>query len=261
MITLFPSRTVALDLLGFQVHWYGVMYLLAFLLAWHLLPRLQKFRDLELSADEWSRILSYAIIGVIVGGRLGFVLFYEPEYFLRYPGEIVAIWRGGMSSHGGFLGVIVALMFALKERKNTLWKIADIAVVPAALGLALGRVGNIINQELYGIPTGLPFGVEIPDVEGLRHPTHLYAVLKDLFITAICYLHLRNTAKLPVLSRRDGATFELFLILYAVLRFFLEYLRDQEYPLLDTGVLLLSRGQILTLLLLLFVLILRWRRA
>lgn len=178
---------------------------------------------------------------MLVGGRLGFVLFYEPGYFLSHPLDVVAVWQGGMSSHGGFLGVTLALLYALRERRNEWLKLADIIVIPIAIGLALGRLGNFINQELYGIPTNLPWGIEIPGEEGLRHPTQIYAFLKDLFVAAVCFWHLKRG------ERGNGRTLALFLILYGVLRFLLEYLRVQEYPMIDTEVLLLSRGQVLTI--------------
>ena len=242
MVQFFPSRTVALGLFGFDVHWYGLMYLLGFLIAWYLLPRLQKYRDLSLTRDDWANVLAWAVIGVIVGGRLGYVFFYQPLYFLDHPDKIIAIWEGGMSSHGGFIGVTIALLWALRMQKGNLLAIADTVVVPVAIGLALGRIGNFINQELYGTITSLPWGITVPDVVGLRHPTQIYAVFKDLFIAGVCYWYLKYSR--PVLP---GRTCALFLMLYGVLRFLLEYVRIQEYPLIDVGVLLLSRGQILTL--------------
>lgn len=239
MVSFFPSRTVAVEVLGFPVRWYGLLYLAGFLVAWWLLPRLQRFRQLSLSRREWERILSYAVVGVIVGGRLGFVLFYEPSYFIVHPLEVFAVWQGGMSSHGGFIGVIVALFIVLRDRRNLFFAIADVAVVPVAIGLALGRVGNFVNQELYGTVTTLPWGIAIPGVEGLRHPTAIYAVIKDLCIALVCFLHLRNT-------RLPGRTAALFLILYAILRFFVEAFRDQPYGWVDVGLVTLTRGQVLT---------------
>ena len=256
MIHFFPSRTVALELFGFLVHWYGILYLVAFLLALLILPRLQRFRDLSLDSEAWGSLVSAAVVGVIVGGRLGYVLFYEPAYFLIHPGKILAVWEGGMSSHGGFVGVAIALFVAAWKKKTPMRELADVIVVPAALGLAFGRVGNFINQELYGSVTSLPWGMAIPGVEGLRHPTQIYALLKDLFIAGVCYWYLRSVR--PV---RPGRTLALFLMLYSVLRYFLEYLRVQQYPLIDTGVLLLTRGQLLTLpLLLVGILLWRWFR-
>lgn len=237
MIELFPSRTVAVELFGFGVHWYGLLYFAAFVLAWYLLPRLQKFRDLSLSSDELSNILSWAVAGVIVGGRLGYVLFYNPFYYLGHPLEVFAVWNGGMSSHGGFIGVALALWWALRDRREDFWRIADIAVVPVAIGLAFGRLGNFINLELYGTVTSLPWGMEFPGADGLRHPVQLYSIAKDLLIAAMCFLHLRRQ---PFVA---GRTAGLFLMLYGTLRFLVEFVREQNGVFVGP----FSEGQLLTI--------------
>jgi phosphatidylglycerol:prolipoprotein diacylglycerol transferase len=237
MIDLFPTREIALQIGSFSVHWYGLMYFAAFIVAWYLLPRLQKYRDINLTSEEWSSILSWAVVGVIVGGRLGFVLFYGPSYYLAHPLEIFAVWKGGMASHGGFIGVTLAMMWALRKRKSDFWKIADIVVIPVAIGLAFGRMGNFINLELYGIPTTLPWGINIPGVAAPRHPTQIYAVIKDLFIAGMCYWNIRRSSSKP------GETLALFLMLYGVLRFLVEFLREQN----GVYYLGLSEGQWLTI--------------
>lgn len=240
MISFFPSRTVALDLFGFSVHWYGIMYFLAFLFAWFAVTRLQPKRGLALSSDEWSGLLTAAVLGVIVGGRLGFVLFYEPAYFLAHPLKVFAVWEGGMASHGGFIGVTIAMYLKLRRYgMETFWKVADVITVPVAVGLMLGRLGNFINLELYGTVTDVPWAIAIPGVEGLRHPTQIYAMMKDAFIATVCFWHLCMTQK-----GRSGMTFALFLVLYGILRFIVEIYRDQ------TGVAMfgpMSEGQLLTL--------------
>ncbi len=244
MISIFPSRAVALALFGFEIHWYGLLYFLAFLVAGYLLPRLQKYRDLGLSRDTWLSLLSWAVVGVIAGGRLGYVLFYEPAYYLSNPLQIFAVWQGGMSFHGGFIGVALVLWLFSRTHRLPLFVLCDIIVVPVAIGLALGRIGNFVNQELYGIVTTLPWGMSFPGAEGLRHPIQLYAVIKDLLIAGICFWHLRVTRDT---AYRWGCTGAAFLILYAIGRFLLEYLRDQQYALTDIGGILLTRGQLLTL--------------
>jgi phosphatidylglycerol:prolipoprotein diacylglycerol transferase len=243
MFELFPSRTVALQLFGWPLHWYGVLYLAAFLLASWLVPRLQRFRALDLPAERWSSVVAAAVLGVVAGGRLGYVLFYDPAHFAAHPLDIFKIWQGGMSSHGGLAGVTVALWWTLRDvSAEERLKIADIAVIPAAIGLALGRFGNFINQELYGTLTSLPWGIAIPGVEGLRHPTSLYAVGKDLLIALLCFWHL-------VVARpfRSGRTLALFLMLYGVFRFLLEFLRVPTHDGLTFGLFVLTRGQALTL--------------
>lgn len=241
MIDFFPSRRIAVELFGFGVHWYGIMYLLAFLLALALLPRLQKYRSLSLTQDEWSSVLAAGVLGVLLGGRLGYVFFYAPHLFVSDPLEILRVWNGGMSSHGGFLGVALALLLYVRRHKIPALALADIAVVPAALGLALGRFGNFINLELYGTATSLPWGMAIPGVEGLRHPVQFYAMGKDIFIALVCFAYLARVRP-PV----PGRTFALFLVLYGALRFLVEFVREQEYAVLSIGVFSLSRGQLLT---------------
>lgn len=240
MISFFPSRIVAVSLFGFNVHWYGIMYFLAFVIAWFLVPRLQKKRGLSFSSDEWSGLLTAAVLGVIIGGRLGFVLFYEPAYFLANPLKILAVWEGGMASHGGFLGVAIAMWFQLRGKgMDTFFRVADVVTMPIAIGLMLGRLGNFINLELYGTVTDIPWAIAIPGVEGLRHPTQIYAMIKDAFLAGVCFWHLSGFK-----SVKPGITFSMFLMLYGVLRFIVEIYRDQTN--VDMyGV--LSEGQVLTI--------------
>ncbi len=234
MIEFFPSRQVFVEFFGLSVHWYGIMYLLAFLVAWAMLPRLQKYRGLSLSEEEWSGLLSWSIVGVILGGRLGYVLFYEPAYFFAHPLEIFAVWQGGMSSHGGFIGVTLALFYSLRNRREDMLRIADLIVVPVAIGLALGRVGNFINQELYGRVTTMPWCMNVPGVDGCRHPSQLYAVAKDLTIAGVCFYYLAHV------TARPGRVASLFLMLYGAFRFFVEFFREPDHSLF----LLLTRGQL-----------------
>lgn len=246
--------------MGFEIRWYGVMYALALAAAWWAWPRLQKYRGLALSRDEQIELLAWVAGGVVLGGRLGYVLFYEPAFFLRDPVEIFALWHGGMSSHGGILGVALALWMFARVKRIDFWQLADVAVVPAALGLSLGRMGNFINQELYGTVTNLPWGVEVPGAEGMRHPVQIYATMKDLLIAGVLYWHLRGRLTIakppypPLPGGCAGRTAGLFLILYGLLRFGLELLREQEWE-TWAG---LSRGQWLTVpLILLGIAILR----
>ncbi len=242
MFVLFPSRRIAFEVFGWPVHWYGLLYVAGFLLSFVIAQRVQKYRDVYLSRDQWSEILSVIVLGVVGGGRLGYVLFYAPGYYLQHPLEILAIWQGGMSSHGGFIGVILGLVYLSRKLPVSFFALGDIVIIGVAVSLALGRVGNFINQELYGTVTGLPWGIVVPGVEGLRHPTQMYAVIKDLFIAGTCYWHIR--AARPA---RPGSTAAIFLMLYAALRFLLEFLRVQEYAPVDLGILTLTRGQFLSL--------------
>ncbi|HSX24963.1 MAG TPA: prolipoprotein diacylglyceryl transferase [Candidatus Andersenbacteria bacterium] len=215
MIEFFPFRTIAFAWGPVAIHWYGIMYAVAFWIAYAVLPHLGKARGLKLHRDQWTMLIVYGALGVLIGGRLGYVLFYEPSYFFSHPLELIAIWHGGMSSHGGFIGVALAVWIWMK--KNTVSSLAlfDIITVPAAIGLALGRVGNIVNQEFGNYP--------------------YYEALGDMAIAMICYRMLCSTKK--------GFTISTFLILYSVERFLLEYIRPQEWPYIAG----LTRGQFLTI--------------
>lgn len=240
----FPSRAIALAIGPVSVHWYGIMYLLGFLIGIVLLPRLQRYRDLALTDAQRESLVLHVFLGVLLGGRLGYVFFYDFPYFLQHPFDIVAVWKGGMASHGGFAGVILALTLFARRHRITLLRLTDALMVPVAIGLALGRVGNFINLELYGTVATVPWAMAFPGAEGLRHPTQLYAVGKDVCIAIACFWHLRATANNP---QRAGETSALFLVLYGVLRFVVEHFRDQPYGFLSLFGWSLSRGQLLTL--------------
>lgn len=247
MIDFLPSREVAVQIGSFSVHWYGLMYLSGFLIGAMLLPHLQKLRWLKLTADDRSSLLMHIVLGVLIGGRLGYVLFYSPAYYLDHPSEIFQVWLGGMSSHGGFIGVLIAVWYYSHKRYVSLLAVLDTIVVPVAIGLALGRVGNFINGELYGTVTGVPWAMSFPGAQGLRHPTQLYAVIKDLLIASACFVHLFSSASgIPELSRSrvHGTTTALFLILYAIFRIFVEHFREQPFGFATVGGVSLSWGQL-----------------
>ena len=252
MIEIFPSREVALSVLHFHIHWYGLLYLLSFVVAYYTLPRLAKYRDIHITSDDWASILSWAVVGVIVGGRLGYVFLYEPRYFFSSPLDIFAVWKGGMASHGGFAGVILFLSYALWQRNISIRKVADIAVIPAALGLALGRFGNFINLELYGTVTSVPWGMEFPGAEGLRHPLPLYSVMQNIVIAGVCYWYLLRK------PAQYGRTFALFIMLYSVCRYLLEYIREQTHSSFEFAIFTFTRGQLYTVPLFIVGLILWW---
>lgn len=252
MISLFPSRTVALALGPLNIHWYGILYLLGFLIGMRLLPKLLAYRNILLSEKQRESLLLHVFLGVLVGGRFGYVLFYGFTFYAQHPSEIFAVWQGGMSSHGGFIGVALMLLRFTKRNQLQLLSLTDVLVVPVAIGLSLGRLGNLINGELYGTLTTLPWGMYFPGVEGLRHPTQVYAIFKDLLIGVVCFAHLRSSPPTPLLQKERGAssrgrTTAIFLMMYAVLRFVVEFLRDQPYGYSMILGISLSRGQLFTI--------------
>lgn len=218
MIEFFPSRTIVISFGQFAIHWYGVMYATAFWIAYALLPYLGKLRGLNISRDSYTWLIVYGALGVLIGGRLGYAVFYEPGFFISHPLYVFAIWLGGMSSHGGFIGVAVAMWMWAKKEKVDIFAIADIITVPVAIGLALGRFGNFINQELY------------------RGYDAFWDIGAMLVTAIVCYAMLRK-------GSRSGFVIAIFLVIYSVSRFFLEYLRVQEWS-YTIG---LTRGQFLTI--------------
>ncbi len=241
----FPSREIALSIGPLSIHWYGIMYLLGFTIGMWLLPKLQKLRSLDMTAAQRESLVLHVFFGVLLGGRLGYVLFYGGTHFFEHPLEIFAVWQGGMSSHGGIIGVILALLLFTRRQRIPLLKLTDTVMVPVAIGLALGRVGNFINLELYGTITTLPWGMAFPGADGLRHPTQIYAILKDLLIAALCFWHIKRTAGV---ERAAGVTTAIFLVSYGILRCVVETFRDQSpYGYMPFLGLDISRGQLLTI--------------
>lgn len=202
-----------------EIRWYGLMYVLAFLVTYHYVRNAIRQDKLKITEKELDNLLGLMVVLMIIGARLFYAIFYNPQYFINAPWKILYIWEGGLSFHGGFLGIATAALYYAKKKKIPFLKLADIFCVPIALGNALGRMGNFINGELYGIPTTLPWAVIFPGAEGPRHPTQIYEAIYNLAIFAILYSQRNKKWK-------DGTLFGLFMILYAIFRFSVEYLKD-----------------------------------
>ncbi|MBK9783762.1 MAG: prolipoprotein diacylglyceryl transferase [Betaproteobacteria bacterium] len=217
---------VAFSLGPLSVRWYGLMYLLAFV-QFILLGRARiKRHPGFLTVEQLDDLLFYGMLGVILGGRLGQVLFYEPAYFLMHPLEIFAVWQGGMSFHGGFLGVLLAMLLWTRKRQFAWLDITDFIAPLVPLGLAAGRVGNFINGELWGRITesSLPWAMVFPQAGDLlpRHPSQLYHVgLEGIALFLILWLYTRSV-------RPRGAASGVFLIGYGAFRFITEFFREPD---------------------------------
>ena len=234
---------VAIRLGTLAVHWYGLMYLLGFMLfLWLGKKRLHLFNRPDWDDKFLDDLLFYGVLGVVLGGRLGEVLFYHPGYYAAHLLEVFAVWQGGMSFHGGFLGVLAAMALFARKRKIQWLQLMDFIAPLVPLGLGAGRIGNFINAELWGRPTDVAWGMVFPNVDNLpRHPSQLYEfALEGLALFALLWLYSNK-------PRPVGAVSGLFLIGYGSFRFLAEFTRNPDdgiFGLMTFGV---SMGQWLSL--------------
>ncbi len=231
----------------FALRWYAVAYIVGLIGGWRLAVATVQRPALwtgtpPMTPDQLERLLTWVIVGVILGGRLGFVLFYQPGFYLANPASILKVWEGGMSFHGGFLGVVVAGLIFCRREGIALLKAADIMAMVAPLGLFLGRIANFINAELWGRPTTMPWGVAFPGdaaqtcpgVVGIcaRHPSQLYeAALEGLLLgVALIWLAYRRGW-----LKRPGSIAGLFFVGYGTARFLVEFLRQPDPQFISEG--------------------------
>lgn len=241
-----------------SVHWYGVMYLVAFV-QFILLGRL-RIRQPHIAAVGWKKddlddMLFYGVLGVVLGGRLGEVLFYAPGYYFSNPAEILAIWKGGMSFHGGFIGVMVAMAIWSRKQGRHFMDTMDFIAPLVPLGYAAGRLGNFINAELPGrvADASLPWAMIWPNVDTLpRHPSPIYQMLVDgVLLFVILWIFARK-------PRPRMAVAGMFSLLYGCARFFTEYFRMPDYN-VHLGSLTISAGQMLSVpMIILGIVLLAW---
>ncbi len=233
---------VAISIGSLSIHWYGLMYLLAFL-SGLLLGRYRAAQPASgWQPPEIADLLFYIAVGVIAGGRLGYVLFYNASYYITAPLDVFAIWDGGMSFHGGLIGVTVALYCYAKKTTRSVLVVADFIAPLIPPGLFFGRIGNFINQELWGRATDLPWGVwfhTMPD--HARHPSQLYeAAGEGLILFIILWWFSRK-------PRSAGQVSGLFLLGYGSIRFIVEFFRQPDAHIGFIGLNWLSMGQLLSL--------------
>jgi phosphatidylglycerol---prolipoprotein diacylglyceryl transferase len=233
----------ALRLGSLHIRWYGLAYLLGFALAFAALGRMSRSGILRLPAVLVGDLVSWLAMGVMLGGRIGWWLFYhrgagaiEPWY------EPLAIWHGGMSFHGGLIGVLIALLIWSRKMQAPFWNLADCLALFAPLGLFFGRIANFINAELVGRPTSVPWGVIFPGDSIPRHPSQLYeAMLEGIALPLILWIVFRFA------RTRDGQIAALFLMVYGILRFSVEFTREPDAQLGFIAFGWLTMGQLLSI--------------
>jgi phosphatidylglycerol:prolipoprotein diacylglycerol transferase len=228
-----------------EIRYYGLIYAMMFTVGLFMMIKISEYnlkskkdkRYEKFNKDAVYDYMIYLILGSILTARLFYIIFYNLNFYITNPVEIFAFWHGGMSIHGGLVGGVLATILFCKKRKIDFYTVADVVTIPLALGLAIGRIGNFINQELYGKLTNLPWGVTFETAIGKRHPSQLYESGKNLIIFGTLLLLNKKRQK-------PGTIFWTFIMMYGILRFIVEYFRDiQTFSLFFN----LTMGQILSI--------------
>ncbi len=231
---------VAIEIFSLKIHWYSLAYIMGILIGWYLAKRFFISKNIYTKFDDY---ITYVIIGLILGGRLGYVLFYNFNFYIDNPFEIIKLWQGGMSFHGGVIGIILASMFFVKRNLDNIFEYLDVVALVSPIGIFFGRIANFINSELYGHETSMPWGVKFIKVDNLyRHPTQLYEALFEGIILFLILLFFSKKENLKI----PGILSALFLIFYSIFRFTIEFFRVPDEQL---GYLVLNStmGQLISL--------------
>ena len=230
---------VAFQIFSLEIRWYSLSYIIGILMGWILSKKIFIYnKEIKEKFDDY---LTYLILGIIIGGRLGYVIFYNFNYYINNLTDILKVWQGGMSFHGGLLGIIFASILFAKKNNHNPFKYLDVVAIVSPIGIFFGRMANFINSELYGIETNLPWGVKFLKIDNLyRHPSQIYEAIFEGIILFFILLYFRNKSfmKLP------GMISGLFLIFYSIFRFVIEFLRvpDEQLGYLFLN---LTMGQIM----------------
>ena len=232
---------VAFQIMSFEIRWYSLAYIAGIIIGWMLCKKIfiQK-SDINEKFDDY---VTYLVIGIIIGGRLGYIIFYNFNYYINNFFDIFKVWEGGMSFHGGLIGIIVASILFSKKNSQDSFLYMDLVSLVAPIGIFFGRLANFINSELYGTPTDIPWAVTFIQVDNLsRHPSQLYEAILEGVILFIILMYFKNKDYL----KKPGLISGLFLIFYSLFRFFIEFVRVPDEQL---GYLIfeLSMGQIISL--------------
>ena len=230
---------VAIEIFSLEIRWYSLAYITGILLGWYLAKKIFLNDNIKNKFDDY---ITYVIIGLILGGRLGYVLFYNFDYYLNNFFDIFKVWQGGMSFHGAVIGIVIASFIFSKKNNDNVFEYLDVIALVSPIGIFFGRIANFINSELYGIETSVPWAVQFIKIDNLyRHPSQLYeAMLEGLFLFLIMiFFWNKDNSKTP------GKLSALFLIFYSLFRYMIEYFRVPDDQ-LGYLILNLSMGQLIT---------------
>ncbi len=236
---------VAIQIFSLEIRWYSLSYILGIILGWILSKKF--FISEQQIKDKFDDYITYLILGLIIGGRLGYVLFYNLNYFSNNLIEIFKIWQGGMSFHGGLIGIVIASIWFAKKNNQNPYAYLDVVSLVAPIGIFFGRIANFINSELYGIETNVAWGVKFINVDNLvRHPSQLYEALFEGLILFVILVYFKKKRSLS----NPGYISALFIIFYSIFRFITEFFRvpDEHIGYLFLN---LTMGQIISFMFLL----------
>lgn len=228
-IVINPISPVAVSVFGIDIRWYALAYIISFILVFWLFAKLAKTQNsgVDMTKKQYDDYMTWVILGVVLGGRLGYVLFYNLPFFIAHPLEILAIWHGGMSFHGGLIGVILATLMFAHHIKQSFWRMLDLAAVVTPMGLFFGRIANFINMEVMGRETTVPWGVVFNGQNEIapRHPSPLYEAFGEgiVLFTIMLILYTKTNLK-----KRPGALAGIMGMLYAVIRVVCEFFRAPD---------------------------------
>lgn len=228
-IVINPISPVAFSVFGIDVRWYALAYIISFILVFWLFAKLAKTPDsgVNMTKKQYDDYMTWVILGVVLGGRLGYVLFYNLPFFIAHPLEILAVWHGGMSFHGGLIGVILATLLFAHHIKQSFWRMLDLAAVVTPMGLFFGRIANFINMEVMGRETDMPWGVVFNGQNEIapRHPSPLYEAFGEGIVLFTIMLILYKKTNLKT---RPGALAGIMGMLYAIIRVVCEFFRAPD---------------------------------
>ena len=231
---------VAIEIFSLEIRWYSLSYIIGIILGWYLA---KKFFVNENIRNKFDDYITYLIIGLIVGGRLGYVIFYNFDYYLNNSIDVLKIWQGGMSFHGGVIGIIIASIIFAKKYEDNIFNYLDVVAIVSPIGIFFGRIANFINSELYGHETTMPWGVKFIQIDNLyRHPSQIYEAILEGIVLFILLIFFWKKEKF----KTQGKLSALFLIYYSTFRFIVEYFREPDNQ-LGYFILNLTMGQIISL--------------
>tara|TARA_Y100000022_G_scaffold127907_1_gene110841 strand:- start:1299 stop:2066 length:768 start_codon:yes stop_codon:yes gene_type:complete len=230
---------VAIEIFSLEIRWYSLAYIIGIVLGWYFAKKYFVNKNIFSKFDDY---ITYIIIGLILGGRLGYVLFYNFDFYFNNFLDIFKIWQGGMSFHGAVLGIIIASIIYAKKNDDNVFEYLDVVALVSPIGIFFGRIANFINSELYGSITNVPWAVTFIKIDDLpRHPSQLYEALLEGLILFLILIYFKNK-----FSKKPGLISGLFLIFYSIFRFFVEFYRlpDEQLGYIFLN---LSMGQIISL--------------